>query len=128
MAPQGGGVARWVQRPTRPCRPRTKSPSDILHEDGDVKTYVEIIWLTVLKLGKGKPTNSCPPYGSLHNHVRRSRSCCSIVSSWITIENGLTLYADIEFVGVPPGEPDSPGSAEGQECPMLKLHERATMG
>ena len=37
------------------------------------------------------------------------------MSSWTTHESDLTLYADFEVVGVSPGEPGSPGSAEGQE-------------
>ena len=52
------------------------------------------------------------------------RPCCSSVSSWTSRESDLTLSSDFDFVGVSPGEPGSPGSAEGQECHSRRRNER----
>ena len=41
------------------------------------------------------------------------------MNTWTTFEDGLTLYADFEFVKVSSGEPGGLEAAEGQEGPIF---------
>lgn len=58
-------------------RTDTRSPSEVLPQDGNVEQYVRRIAWFAFTLGKAKPINCCPPYESFLKHVRRS----SIMSS-----------------------------------------------